>query len=403
MTTPAGAPAAPDLMKRRVPEQRNSSRNPRPARTGWRVLIGLLAVALPASPRLSLPALPSGDPPPEVLIKEGHWKQARSVVGPRYQARPDDPQLNYLMSEIEEAFGDLADARTHAGKAVELQDANSSYHLQLGEVDGETAETVGLFSKLGWAKKFKAEVDRAVTLDPKNLDARFALLEFDLQAPGMIGGGKDKARAMADEIARIDPAQGYLAEARLARDRKDPAAEESWYLKALAAEPADYEVVLAAADFYSRQNPPKFDSAEKYARQAIKIDPGRVAAWSLLASTLALQGRWKDLDAALEAAEQSVPDDLAPYYQAARAILVRSGNAPNPAGAPDLKRADGYLRKYLGAEPEGGEPTLAHAHWRLGEVLEKEGRKADAVSELKAALNLKPDLDEAKRDLNRLQ
>jgi tetratricopeptide (TPR) repeat protein len=54
-------------------------------------------------------------------------------------------------------------------------------------------------------------------------------------------------------------------------------------------------------------------------------------------------------------------------------------------------------------EPEGNTPHLAAAHWRLALVLEKEGRKADAIAELQTAVKLKPDFEDARKDLKRLQ
>jgi hypothetical protein len=54
-------------------------------------------------------------------------------------------------------------------------------------------------------------------------------------------------------------------------------------------------------------------------------------------------------------------------------------------------------------EPEAGEPPLAAAHWRLGQVLEKEGKKTDAIVEMEEAVRLQPDLKEAKEDLKRLK
>ena len=47
--------------------------------------------------------------------------------------------------------------------------------------------------------------------------------------------------------------------------------------------------------------------------------------------------------------------------------------------------------------------THAHARWRLGLVYENMGRKQEAVSELETALRLKPDLEEAQKDLKRLK
>jgi hypothetical protein len=340
---------------------------------------------------------------PDALIKAGHFKRARSIVEPRYKANGGDAELNYLMSEVEDAFGNIEGARSLAEKAVALNGREARYHRQLGDLYGETAQTASLFAKGGWAKKFKAEVDTAAALDPKDTNSRFDLLEYYLQAPRLMGGGKDKAAAMAGEIALIDPVQGDLAQARLAQDRKDAAAQESWYLKAAAARPADYEALTAPAAFYNSGTPSKADLAEKYAREAVRFDPTRAAGYSLLASSLASQVRWKELDDCLALAEKKDPDDLAPYYQAGGAILAKHAADADLASNPDLSRAESYFRKYLSAEPEGGEPTLAHAHWRLGLVLEKEGRKSEARSEIETALRLKPDLAEAKKDLKRLE
>jgi tetratricopeptide (TPR) repeat protein len=341
---------------------------------------------------------PDDDPSPQALIKAGHWKRARASVEPLYTAAPNDAELNYLMSQIDDAFGDLAGARSLAEKAVALKGTESRYHRQLADVDGETAETASLFAKGGWAKKFKAECETAAALDPKNLDARFDLLEYDLQAPRLMGGGKDKAAAMAEEIARIDPAQGYMAQARLAQDRKDGEAQESWLLKATAAQPNDYDILAAVANFYLNPAPANLPSAEKYARRAIQADPGRSVGYALLASCLASGSRWDDLEGTLAQAEAKVPDDRVPAYRAGVAILTLA----NP-DSRELTRAENYFRKYLSAEPEGGEPPFAAAHWRLGEVLEKEGRKNEAIAELQTAVRLKPDLEGAQKDLNRLE
>lgn len=366
------------------------------------LLFPVLAALLVSFPlcwnRGSVLAATPGDPPPAALIKAGHWKRARAVVEPQYKAHPDDAELNYLMSEIDDAFGNVDGARTLAEKAVALKGSDARYHRHLADMDGEMAENASLFAKGAWAKKFKAEADQAAQLDPTNLDTRFDLLEYYLQAPRLMGGGKDKAAAMADEIAKIDPAQGDLAQARIAQDARDRAAEESWYLKALAAKPDSYEVLTSVAGFYQRPPQPNLDQARKYAKQAIKAHPGRTEAYSLLASAYAIEGRWKELETTVVEASANVPDDLCPYYRAGLAIL----NDDDPAVAA-LTRAEGYFRKYLSADPEGGEPTLAQAHWRLGLVLEKEGRKPEAISELKAALQLNPNLNAARKDLSRLQ
>jgi len=43
------------------------------------------------------------------------------------------------------------------------------------------------------------------------------------------------------------------------------------------------------------------------------------------------------------------------------------------------------------------------AHWRLGLILDKAGRKAEAVSELQIATKLDPKFEQAQKDLKRIK
>ena len=122
-------------------------------------------------------------------------------------------------------------------------------------------------------------------------------------------------------------------------------------------------------------------------------EPTRVDAYSLLVRCYAATGAYGELDGLLAQAAQKVPEDLAPYYWAARTLAERKTEA---------SRAEGYIKRYLSQEPEGRAPTQGEAHWTLGLILEQQGRKQEASSELKAAYKLRPDLDALKRDYKRL-
>jgi hypothetical protein len=117
-----------------------------------------------------------------------------------------------------------------------------------------------------------------------------------------------------------------------------------------------------------------FTDAEAHAREAIKIDSDRVPAYSLLAMAFVRQDKWIDVDATLAEAEKQVPDNLTPYFRAGVMCLSLK---------IELPRAERYIRKYLSQEPEPSAPTHANAHWRLGVVLEQQGRDAIAASSIK--------------------
>jgi tetratricopeptide (TPR) repeat protein len=100
-----------------------------------------------------------------------------------------------------------------------------------------------------------------------------------------------------------------------------------------------------------------------------------------------------ELDSALAEAEKTVPDDLTPMY---RAGVVSTG------ADGDLPRAERYIRRYFTQEPEPQNPPFAAAHWRLGQVLEKQGRKTEAIAEWQTAVKLDPN-SRAKDDLKRVK
>jgi tetratricopeptide (TPR) repeat protein len=327
------------------------------------------------------------------LVQGGHYNRARAILEPRLQADPNDAEANWLLSQVYEASGRLKEALTLAQRAVDLGPNDARYHYQLADVYGEMAEHAGIFKQLGLAHHFKSEADTAVSLDPKFAEAWMALIEFYVEAPGIAGGGKDKARDAAQTIASFDPSEGYLAAARIAQSEKNLTAQEEGYKKAIAANPRNYEAYVLLANFYADKQK-NYAEGERVARSGVALHPDRIEAYVPLVAALVGQNRWSDLDAVLAQAEKSVPDDFRPDYQAGRLILAQGG---------DLNRAEACFRRYLSEEPEAGAPGLAPAHWRLSQVLEKEGNRPQAKVELEAALRIQPDFPEAKQDLNRLR
>ncbi|HEV2489548.1 MAG TPA: hypothetical protein VGT03_07055 [Candidatus Acidoferrales bacterium] len=336
----------------------------------------------------------ASDLTPEALMRAGHWKQVRAFAEKLAREKPNDAYTLYLEAEVKQAFGDDQGALPLAEKAVALDGNNALYHLCLAEIYGDMAQHAGIFKQIGLARSFKSEAERVVALDAKNLDARSDLVQFYLDAPGIVGGSKDKAYAEADEMSRISAAKGYMAQAQIAAHLKDSTKQQSMCEKAVEADPRDYDAAIALASLDLEPTQHRYDDAERLAMQAVKIAPDRIGAYVILGNVYAGQQRWKELDEILAEAKKNDPDDLGAIYQAAKTLLLK-GDA--------LPRAEQYFREYLDQEPDAGEPPLAAAHWRLANVLEKENRNPDAVAELQTALKLQPDFPDAKKDLKRLK
>ncbi len=342
--------------------------------------------------------LHAADPSTAELIEHGHYKRAQSILSERLKANPNDARSLCEMSKVSEAFQHWDDAISQAEKAHNLDVKNSEFQAAVADAIGSklSASQGGMFEKLSLARRFKKEAELALQMDPNNVDANEDLIEFHLDAPGLVGGDKRKAEELANHMVQVRPVRGYLMKFEIATHEKRVADQEQFLRQAITADSKNYDARVQAADFYISKGATAFGIAEEHAKQAINIDSTRIRGYVALATIYAEQGRWKDLDVVIADAQHDVADDLAPLYQAAKAILTGSKYA-------ELSRAEKYLRSYLGQSPEGGEPSLAAAHWRLGLVLEKEGHREQAKQELQESVRLDPDYEPAKKDLKRLQ
>lgn len=336
----------------------------------------------------------ANDLAPDVLLESGHLKRLRTVAEQRLKSNPNDAASLYYLGYIKFQQGDLDGALPLLEKSASLDPRNADCRYLIAGVYGRKAEQAGIFKQLGLARRYKQEAEATLAINPLHLDARMGLLEYHLRAPGIAGGDKKKAEQYLSEIMRIDPARGYLAQARKAVIVKQFDQLEGLYKKAIEANPKDYGAHLTLASFYSREDQKKYDVAEQLAREALKLDPNRIGAYNSLAGLFAFQTRWQDLDHIIAQAEKAVPDNAAPYFHAGR-VLAGSGK--------DNARAERYLQKYLSLEPEPNGPSHAHAHWRLGLVYEKMGRKADAIRELENAVRKNSELEGARKDLKRIK
>ncbi|HEU5402250.1 MAG TPA: tetratricopeptide repeat protein [Terriglobales bacterium] len=330
---------------------------------------------------------------PEQLIDDGHYKQARSLVDHQLQANPNNAQLNWLMARIHRAFGDLPGAIGYAQKAVQLAPSKADYHLTLAELQGRVAEQSNMLKQAMLARTIRKELETAFQLEPSNVDARWGLLQYYWMAPSLMGGDKAKAREMAVEIGKLNVAQGYVAQAVIAADEKRTSDVESNYKKAIQADPNSYDARISLAQFYMGDDQKKYDEAAEQYRAATKISPTRVDGYVGLSKIYAMRGQWTELERLLGESEHQISDNMLPYYEAGLALL-NSGK--------ELGRAEQYLRKYMGQEVEGNAPSLPDAHWRLSQVLTKEGRRPEAIAELNTAVKMNPGFEPAKKDLKKM-
>jgi tetratricopeptide (TPR) repeat protein len=330
---------------------------------------------------------------PDELMEAGHYKRAGAMVQLRLRENPNDIYSLFLSSKIQQSFGDMDGAMLSAERAVALDPLTADYHAQLAEVYAYIADRSSRLKGIKYVRLMKRELAATFSLKPSHTDALLVLMMFSFRAPSVVGGDKKKAHEIADEMVRNDPGWGYLAQARLAVDESRESAVENLLRQAVDAG-ATYRALFELARFECCVSSHKdFVKAERLGQELLKLDATRAGGYEILAAVYAANGRWPDLEAVLAEGVKAVPDDLTPFYRCAQALIENQ----------DLARAEKYLEKYVAQESEGREPARAQAEWLLATVYEKDGRKPDAVRELKVALRMEPNFEVAKKDLRRLR
>jgi len=330
----------------------------------------------------------------DLLMEAGHWKQISRLAAGRLRANSQDAQAHCWLAKTKLSYNDIEGAIAEAEKAVAIDGGNAAYHAQLAEAYALMADKSSAIKGAVYVHKMNHELEAALALNPRQVDALLVQMMFCWKAPALAGGNRQRALSIADNIVSFLPSWGYLAHARMLAGKGEDAKLESYLKKAAQADPGMLRPKLWLAEFYCFQAQAKRpDLAEREARQALAIDASAGPAYKVLAHVYASERRWADLDRVIAQSEAAAPEDLSPLHSAAEA-LIETGQ--------DFQRAERYLQKYMTQPPEGHQPTHAEAHWLLADLYKREGRKSDAVRELQAALRLQPGFSRARQDLSQL-
>ncbi len=160
------------------------------------------------------------------LYEERRYRESREALRCLDASRAlVDEEIDFHLGRLALWFDDADEARSRLERAVDQTPGSARLQNALGDAYGLAAQNASFLARLGWARKCLAAYRRAVELEPDNPLYRWSLLGYYLVAPGIAGGGRDKALAAAGEIKRLDDMAGRIALAtvHLAEGRADAA------------------------------------------------------------------------------------------------------------------------------------------------------------------------------------
>jgi tetratricopeptide (TPR) repeat protein len=282
----------------------------------------------------------------EAAYEAGEYPKAAQLLQAAASEQPQNAHIQLLLTKTHLEMQQWEAAIKSGERAVELEPKSSVYHEWLGRAYGERADHASFMSALGFAKKTRKEFETAVELDSNNFTARQAVIEFDCAAPGMAGGGEEKAVPEIAEIAALDAAEGHYAKGNCRRQKKDFAVADVEFGKALDGRLKSAERVFDIGDYAVRHE--EAAMLVNVANQGAKVSPG---------------------------------DPRAKFYRAV-ALVIEKQNAAE---------AEKQLAEYIKvARERTGYPRVSTAHYWLGRLFESEGKVGPARSEYEAAAKEDP-------------
>jgi tetratricopeptide (TPR) repeat protein len=208
---------------------------------------GLLAAALAVSTHAHAATDPLAEA--NAALQAGEADQALQLLS----SHPPSAEVHNLSCRVQLTLEHWDVASRECEQAVNLDGENSGYHMWLGRAIGERAERASFTSAYSLAKRVRTEFEAAVRLNPRNAEALADLGEFYSSAPGIVGGGNDKAEGVAAQLDKVDPARAHELRARMAEARKDYANAEREFKQAIATSQHPAFQWMTLASFYRRR------------------------------------------------------------------------------------------------------------------------------------------------------
>ncbi|MEL6810010.1 MAG: tetratricopeptide repeat protein [Bacteroidota bacterium] len=292
----------------------------------------------------------------EAYFRKEQFSKAKPLFESYLKDHPNDVKTREYLGDIAGYTKDWDTAIDYYDGLVEEDDTNANYHFKAGGALGMKALEISRIRALSYVGDIKRHFERSAKLDPKHIEVRWALVEFYIQLPGIIGGSEKKAVKYANQLGKISPVDGHLANGYIAEYSDRPKDAETYYKKAIAVG-GSVHTYEKLSNLYENTNQPK---------KAIET----------VANCL------------------KVHDRNALHYQIGK--IAAQYNLNSELGINCLEK---YIQNH---SVKDGVPK-DWAYYRLAQIYKNLGKKQDALQWINKALADRPDFKEAKKEKQLIQ
>jgi tetratricopeptide (TPR) repeat protein len=281
------------------------------------------------------------------LYDSKDFEKAFSAFNAISKSNHDYAESRYYMGLISMQKEDHEKAEEYIQQAISSNPNVAKYHVAMVNVYGQMISKASMLRQASLASKLKTHMESAVNLNPKDMNTSLMLIGFYVRAPRIMGGDKEKAKKLADEIMKINRADGYRAIGLIAHAEEKYSDAESNYKKALNISPDSVKFHYSLASVYQSQS--KFDEAMDVYEKAIERFPTN------------------------------------------RNLLLVAGRMASYGGEKHSENGVKYLNYYIGENPDMADKNIGEAYYYLGMIEKNRGNKSLARKHFSSALKVNPD------------
>ena len=193
----------------------------------------------------------------EKLFESGKMVQAQSVFESILAENPSHLKAIEYLGDIAGKEKSWDAALGYYQKLKQMKPSEANYYYKYGGALGMKAMEVNRFKAIGMIGEVKGSFEKAIALNPKHIDARWALVLLYLKLPGVIGGSESKALRYSNELLKLSPVDGFLSKGQIEEHFKRYAAAEQQYKKAIAAGSIQKGSQMLANLYKNKMNKPE--------------------------------------------------------------------------------------------------------------------------------------------------
>ncbi|WP_413999358.1 tetratricopeptide repeat protein [Flavobacterium sp. W1B] len=193
----------------------------------------------------------------ERFFREEKLDQAEAVFENILKENPSHLKSIEYLGDIAGRYKSWDKAIGYYKKLKQLKPTEANYYYKYGGALGMKAKESNKFKALGMIDEVKDSFEKTISLNPKHIESRWALIELYIQLPGIVGGSESKALKYSDELLKLSPIDGYLSKGHIDEYFKRYNKAEQQYKKAISLTGSKTASKMLASLYKNKMNEPE--------------------------------------------------------------------------------------------------------------------------------------------------